>query len=64
MWYEDVMRFLEELMFVKVTDFAASLKPRHKNYEGMFNGDFEVFVVTDKDKQKKVKEIRIKESKK
>ena len=31
MWYEDVKRFLEDFMFIKVTDFAASLKPRHKN---------------------------------
>ena len=31
MWYEDVKRFLEDLMFIKVTDFASSLKPRHKN---------------------------------
>ncbi len=26
-----VMRFLEEERFVKVTDFAKTLKPRHKN---------------------------------
>lgn len=31
MFYEDVKMFLEDLMFIKVTDFAASLKPRHKN---------------------------------
>ena len=31
MQYEDVKRFLEELYFIKVTDFAATLKPRHKN---------------------------------
>lgn len=31
MWYEDVKWFLKDLMFIKVTDFAASLKPRHKN---------------------------------
>ena len=29
--YEDAKRFLEELRFICVTDFAASLKPRHKN---------------------------------
>ncbi len=26
-----VMRFLEEERFIKVTDFAKGLKPRHKN---------------------------------
>lgn len=31
MWYGDVKRFLEELRFIEVTYFAASLKPRHKN---------------------------------
>ena len=31
MRYEDAKRFLEELMFVKVTDFAEALKPSHKN---------------------------------
>ena len=31
MWYEVAKKFLEELRFVEVTDFAASLKPRHKN---------------------------------
>lgn len=29
--YADAKRFLEELQFITVTDFAASLKPRHKN---------------------------------
>jgi hypothetical protein len=37
------------------------LKLMRENYDGMFNGDFEVFVVTDKDKPKKVKELRIKQ---
>lgn len=36
------------------------LKLMRENYEGMFNGDFEVFVVAEKDKPKKVKEIRLK----
>lgn len=31
MEYEVVKRFLEESRFIKVTDFAASLKTRHKN---------------------------------
>lgn len=31
MQYEDVKRFLEESKFIKVTAFAATLKPRHKN---------------------------------
>ena len=31
-----------------------------ENYVGMFNGDFDIFVVIDKDKPKKVKELRIK----
>lgn len=31
MEYEDAKRFLEELRFIKVTDFAEALKPRHKN---------------------------------
>lgn len=31
MWYEEAKRFLEELRFIKVTDFAASIKTRHKN---------------------------------
>lgn len=29
--YEDAKRFLEELRFISVTDFAETLKPRHKN---------------------------------
>lgn len=31
MWYEDVKRFLEEQQFIAVTDFAKTLKSRHKN---------------------------------
>lgn len=33
MWYwkEYIRRFMEKSRFIKVTDFAASLKPRHKN---------------------------------
>ena len=30
-WGRYVMRFLEELSFIPVTDFAKTLKPRHKN---------------------------------
>lgn len=39
------------------------LKLMREKYEGMFDGSFEVIIVTDKDKPKKVKEIRIKETK-
>ena len=31
MQYAEVKRFLEELYFIKVTAFAATLKSRHKN---------------------------------
>ena len=29
--YNEVKRFLEEQKFVKVTDFAKTIKPQHKN---------------------------------
>lgn len=38
------------------------LKLMRENYEGMFNGDFDILVVIDKDKPKKVKELRIKKN--
>lgn len=38
------------------------LKLMLENYEGMFNVDFEILVVTDKDNPKKVKELRIKKN--
>ena len=33
MWYwgQYIRRFLEDLSFIPVTDFANTLKPRHKN---------------------------------
>lgn len=30
-WYQDAKKFLDDLRFVGVTDFAKTLKPRHKN---------------------------------
>lgn len=30
-WFKDVQKFLGDLRFVDVTDFAKTLKPRHKN---------------------------------
>lgn len=36
------------------------LKLMRENYQGMWTGEFEVLVATEKDKPKKVKEIRLK----
>lgn len=30
-WFQDIKKFLEGQRFVDVTDFAKTLKPRHKN---------------------------------
>lgn len=30
-WLQDAKKFLDDLRFVSVTDFAKTLKPRHKN---------------------------------
>lgn len=30
-WFKDIQKFMADLQFVSVTDFAKTLKPRHKN---------------------------------